>query len=217
MDATAAKGVGDGTDLLEIDIRMSEEDRAARMDLVEFGAEVDHRDLAVAELDPVAVNDDADLALAMHGTAFTRTSVPGSTLAGTSLPWAAFATALALTFAGHGAVTLALPFPGASFAGTVAFPFSFAGTVALSFTPAFAFAFPVAGTFFPGFFALAGRTLLVGGGRTEGDGDKPGEAGDEDGVEPTFSLGGVCDHLDALLQGGMVSDTRRHSCDGGCR
>ena len=206
---------------------MSEEDRAARMDPVELAAEVDHRDLAVAELDPVAVNDHADLAFAMHGTAFTRTSVPGTSVPGTtftrtSLPGAAFATALALSVPGHGSVTLALPVPGASFTGatftgTIAFPLAFTGTVAVSFTPAFAFSFPLAGTFFPGFLALAGRTLLVGGGRTEGDGDEPGETGDEDGVEPTFSLGGVCDHLDALLQGGMVSDTRRHSCDGGCR
>jgi hypothetical protein len=98
-----------------------------------------------------------------------------------------------------------LSLAGTSFAGT-----SFARLLSVPGT-SFARLLSLAGTSF------TGRTLFFGGGRTEGESDETGEAGNEDGIEPTFSLSGVCDHLNALLQGGMVADTRCHPCDGGCR
>ena len=121
--------------------------------------------------------------------------------------------------------TRAFHFSGAvPFARAFHFATSFTGTVALAPFTAGALLFPLgaSGTValalsLPRTISLAGRLIFVGRGGAEGDGHDPGDAGDEQGVEPCIFSDGVCDHLNALLQGGMVTDTRRHPCDGGRR
>jgi len=189
-DTGIAKGIDDCVHLLEGNLGFRRDDGGLGLHMNEFATQLPVGDEAVAHAGSIGHNEDGDFSRAGTGAlAFTGT--------------------LAFAFTTTGTLAFAR-----SFAGTPAFARSFTWTIALAFCASGTIALALS---FPRPISLTGRLFFIGRRGAERDGHDPGDAGDEQGVQPCIFSDGVCDHLNALLQGGMIADTRRHPCDGGRR
>jgi len=188
------------------------------MEIDEFAAQSCVRHEPAPDPGTVMSNEDTDLsrmmdrATTLAGTAFTLALSRPVTFALAHFGTIPFTSSLSRTVTFALAHFGTIPFT-SSLSRPITFALAFSGFSTLSFAVAgdFAFAFAFART------SLAGRTFFVGGGRAEREWDEPGDAEREYGIEPRFSPSGVCYHENTLMQGGVIADTRRHSCKGGCR
>jgi hypothetical protein len=189
-DSGIAQGIDDLIHLMEGNLGFRRNDGGVGFHVDEFPAKFPIWDESVAHARTFRHDKDRDFSGTGTGTMpFARVFLFAAALPGT------------ISFA-------------ASFPGTISFAAALPRTISFSFATTGKVAFTLS---FSRTLPLAGRFYFVGRRGAEGDGHDPGDAGDEQGVQPCIFSDGVCDHLNALLQGGMVADTRRHPCDGGRR